>query len=141
MTRDSLADDWGLSIESPAAGTPQAGSVHDGDESTFDLFKARNEDEAIRIGEQDASTHVEGEQEVSAADYNPDEDRKNDDRRHAEKKHSGMTASAQKPSAQQPDVTIADDEDDDDMFSIGHKVVVEAKQDDGMPAFVPVSGD
>lgn len=82
---------------------------------------------------------------MSAADYNPDEDRKNDDRRQAEKKHSGVTANpaqqaAPKVTSKPVDMTIPDDDDDDDdMFSIGHKVVVEDSAEDGKPAFVPVS--
>ena len=100
----------------------------------FDLFKDVAANEANRFGEAASST---AEKEVSAADYNPDEDRKRDDRRQAEREGGGKAAAAfAAPSLET--VTVPDeDDDDDDMFSVGLKPVI---VDEGptKPTFIPV---
>lgn len=77
--------------------------------------------------------------EVSAADYNPDEDRKNDDRRHAERNGAKKEHVEQQQKPKKVDLTITDDDDDDDdMFSLGHNPVVVDDEADRKGAFVPV---
>lgn len=76
--------------------------------------------------------------EVSAADYNPDEDRKQDDRRQAERVGGTKPPAAVAPPAVPATITVQDDDDDDDdMFSVGLKPIV---VDDGppKPTFIPV---
>lgn len=105
------------------------------EDGTFDLFKDAAANEAIRIGEQETAT-ASNEPEVSAADYNPDEDRKRDDRRQAERE-GAKAAPVEELKGVEAAATTVDDDDDDDMFSIGVKPV---KVDDGppKPAFIPV---
>ncbi|KAM0792048.1 hypothetical protein ACM66B_004756 [Microbotryomycetes sp. NB124-2] len=116
--------------------SPDFGS-RKGEQVDFDLFKGATEDAAARIGDQDSSTHVQGEEEISAADYNPNEDRKNDDRRIAEKtKDGGRIVKETKASDTAVKSSIVvddenDDDDDDDMFAVNHKVVVEPEAMDG----------
>ncbi|KAL8293237.1 hypothetical protein RQP46_000931 [Phenoliferia psychrophenolica] len=116
-----------LGSESPVA----AGSTGGADEGAFDLFKDEASNEAIRISDQGSSA----DKDVSAADYNPDEDRKRDDRRQAERE--GATGPPPPPSAMETVTVQDDDDDDDDMFAVGLKPVV---VDDGppKPTFIPV---
>ncbi|SGY40385.1 BQ5605_C003g02365 [Microbotryum silenes-dioicae] len=110
----------------------------------FNLVKDADADAAARAAEQDATAHIEGEEEISAADYNPDEDRKNDDRRRAERV-TKPTATKIEDQAR-VDLTQGagnngDEDDEDDMFAIGTKPpkpVDEDEEDGGKPVFVPV---
>ncbi|SCV67032.1 BQ2448_5678 [Microbotryum intermedium] len=110
----------------------------------FDLVKDADADAAARAAEQDATAHIEGEEEISAADYNPDEDRKNDDRRRAERVTKPTTTKQEEQA--RVDLTQGagndgDDDDEDDMFAIGTKPpkpIDEDEKDDGKPAFVPI---
>lgn len=126
-----------MRAESPRAATPLAGATGESNTDDFDLFKSADANEAIRIGEQDASTHLPGEEEVSAADYNPDEDRKRDDQRHAEREMAAAAGKMEKK--EKKEVMVMEDDDDDDMFSIGHKVTIEDNEDGEGRGFVPVS--
>ncbi|SCZ95915.1 BZ3500_MvSof-1268-A1-R1_Chr8-1g09880 [Microbotryum saponariae] len=110
----------------------------------FNLVKDADADAAARAAEQDATAHIEGEEEISAADYNPDEDRKNDDRRRAER----VTKPTATKTEDQAGVDLTqgagndgDEDDEDDMFAIGtkpSKPVDEDEEDAGKPVFVPV---
>lgn len=104
---------------------------------TFELTKDNNSNEAIRIGESLAAQ--EGEIEMSAADYNPDEDRKEDDRRRAEREGVVVPMEVSHPAVSKKQAVVVDEDDDDDMFSIGLKPVVVNDDDAVAPAFVPVS--
>ncbi|KAK4052981.1 U4/U6 small nuclear ribonucleoprotein prp4 [Microbotryomycetes sp. JL221] len=128
MERDTKRIKLGTDIA--IADSPETGHSRDDQtaDQAFDLFKDANENEAARIGEQDAAAHVQGEEEINAADYNPNEDRKNDDRRFALKTRDGHVVDEKKVSdtAVKNEVVVGDDDDDDDdMFAIGHKVVVD----------------
>ena len=106
-------------------------------EADFDLFKDADANEASRIVELAVKAEHPFEEEVSAADYNPDEDRKLDDRRHAERNAQPVKEEVQP----QVDLTMANDDDDDDddaddMFSLGHKPV--ALGTSATATFVPV---
>ncbi|KAK4048764.1 U4/U6 small nuclear ribonucleoprotein prp4 [Microbotryomycetes sp. JL201] len=113
--------------------SPDLAPTKDSDQD-FELFKGATEDAAARVGEQDSSTHVEGEEEISAADYNPNEDRKNDDRRFAEKTRDGLvkeTKASDTTVKSSVVIDAGDEDDDDDMFAVNHKVVVEPEALDG----------
>lgn len=127
-----------LKLDSPA--------VAEGEEVDADVFDLAKDAEATlarEAGEADASTHLPGEEEVSAADYNPDEDRKEDDRRHAERAAAAEAEAVGGKHEVKREVMVVQDEeddDDDDMFSMGHKVVLPdpGEGGDGKAAFVPV---
>lgn len=104
-------------------------------DDAFDLFKDEASNEAIRIVDEEEGANGEHDPQVSAADYNPDEDRKEDDRRRAER--DGPNHDANTIGKKVHVVAAVEDEDDDDMFSLGLKPV---EADDGSfkPAFVPV---
>lgn len=114
----------------------------------FDLAKDAASTTAHELTEADSSAHLPGEEEVSAADYNPDEDRKNDDRRYAEraliKEAEEKRQEEARKQATRAAVVIADDDDDDDMFSTAppkastDTSTLDTDADPNAQAFVPI---
>ncbi|KAM0753955.1 kinase-like protein [Meredithblackwellia eburnea MCA 4105] len=134
-----------MPVSMQTEGDDRDGDIKEGegvvDDAAFDLFKNDNENEASRLTEKEHGHQTANgahEDEVSAADYNPDEDRKNDDRRHAERIGTAATVKEENP-VEVLNQTQGNDEDDDDddMFSIGVKPV---KMSTGptKPAYIPV---
>lgn len=89
-----------------------------------------------------SSTHVkteEEEPEMSAADYNPDQDRKEDDRRQAEREPGRRANAVQAPviTVLAPQKVEEEEDDEDDMFSTTIKTI-SIDEDKANGTFIPV---
>ncbi|GAA99695.1 hypothetical protein E5Q_06398 [Mixia osmundae IAM 14324] len=115
-------------------------------QEVFDLVK--DEQDSAPIAQ--TQTHNDGHQSISAADYNPNDDRMLDDARQLRLERQGVqghhdtvgqtAAVAAQPAAAAPAqvIQVVADDDDDDMFAVVSKPLAAVDAPTAQPTFIPV---